>query len=229
MVITIKENKKEIIGAIFDMDGVLVDSISIHQESFNEVLGKLGLPPMTNDFFFKVIGRNTRDIINSYNDLHNLNLSENQLNDLLRNKGASFREKISVYGRTTPGVIDWLKFLQRKHVFCSVASSSTMGNITFVLEALKIADYFSSIVSGTYLPVGKPNPQIFLYAAASLGVDPSMCLVIEDAPVGIQAAKSAKMICWAIATTYTKPNLKNADIISDSLAQISPELLIETD
>jgi HAD superfamily hydrolase (TIGR01509 family) len=227
MVITIKSLKKEIKAVIFDMDGVLVDSIPAHKDSFNVALYRVGLPQMEEDLYLKVVGKNTRVIIDSYNDYYDLNLTEKQIEDILQIKGSIFSKNIKHIGRTTPGVIDWLSFLRKNHILCSVASSSTMENITFVLGALKIADYFSSIISGTYLPAGKPDPQIFLSAAASLGLPPNYCLVIEDAPLGIQAAKSAGMICCAIATTYPKSLLKEADLIYDSLALIAPNVLLE--
>lgn len=227
MVVKFRNLEKEIKAVIFDMDGVLVDSIPAHKESFNEVLGEIGLPPMADDFYLQVVGKNTRVIIESYGDHYHLNLTGKQIDEILHSKVSIFSEKIRQIGQPAPGVIEWLSFLQKNKIPCSVASSSSMENIIFILGVLKIANFFSSIISGTYLPAGKPDPQIFLSAAASLGEDPTCCLVIEDAPVGIQAAKSAGMICCAIASTYPKDLLKDADFIFNSLALISPVVLFE--
>ena len=122
-------------------------------------------------------------------------------------------------------MIKWLDFFKKKQIPCSVASSAEMANITSVLELLKLSDYFTSIISGVRLSASKPNQMIFKLAAASLSVKPKKCIVIEDAPAGIQAVKSAKMISCALATTFSTNELKEADIILENLAHCDPESL----
>ena len=124
-----------------------------------------------------------------------------------------------------PGVINWLEFLRKKQIPCSVASSGEMANIVAVLDLLSLSDYFASILSGARLPASKPDPLIFTLAAASLGVRAEKCLVVEDAPAGIQAAKSANMLCCALATTCSPAELGQADILLENLARAEPDSL----
>ena len=165
------------------------------------------------------------EMITRYLDLQNIPLPLSFRRDIVDTKEQFFRDSIKDYIDTTPGVLDWLDFFRKKQIPCSVASSGEMANIVVVLEMLHISDYFTSIISGAHLSASKPDPTIFKLAAASLGVKPDNCMVIEDAPVGIQAAKSANMISCALATTFSSDKLKQADLFLENLAQAHPETL----
>jgi len=106
-----------------------------------------------------------------------------------------------------------------------VASSGEMANIVTVIDALGIANYFDALVSGAFLPRSKPDPAIFVQAAGALGVPPARCLVIEDGTVGVEAARRAGMACLAVTTTHPREHLQGADLIVDSLCEISPQML----
>ena len=220
-----KGKNRHIQAVLFDMDGVLVDSIALHIESWNQVLTSIGLPPFSHELYFSALGHTNKEMLAVLSEYNHIHLSIPQIEDILTQKEAVFRENISLKAACTPGVIDWLDFLIKNHILCSVASSATMANIAFILYTLNIADHFSTAISGSYLPVGKPHPQIFLSAAASLDIPPEACLVVEDAPAGIQAAKSANMFCLAIATSYPKNKLAEADLVIGSLAEINPETI----
>jgi len=225
MKLTLKEHNYIIDAILFDMDGVLVDSIPVHIDAWNQVIKDLGFPSIQSQFFSDLLGKTNRDMLIAYSQVHQVFLNEIQFEETLDTKEAVFRKKIGEEAKTTPGIFDWLNFLHQNDIPCSVASSSTMENITYVLQSLNIADYFTTIISGANLSASKPDPRIFLSAAASLNVAAANCLVIEDAPVGIQAAKSANMICCAITTSYEKKYLEEADLIVESLAQIPPHSL----
>lgn len=223
----LKNTNRRVLAALFDMDGVLVDSISLHIESWNQVFTSMGLPSFSHELYFSVLGHTNKEMLSTFSEVNQIRLSSPQIEDILFRKEAAFRENIMYHASCTPGVLDWLTFFNLKHIPCSVASSATMANIAFILHTLKIADYFLSAISGAYLPASKPDPRIFLSAAASLGVPAEDCLVIEDAPAGIQAAKSANMICCAIATSYPKNKLAGANFVLESLAEITPEMFFE--
>jgi HAD superfamily hydrolase (TIGR01509 family) len=217
--------KREIEAILFDMDGVLVDSISLHIKAWNFVLSKNNLPALDLKTYLSVLGRTNLDMLTKYLDLQILPLSLSLKKEIIDTKEKYFRYIIKNTIRTTPGVIDWLDFFRKKKIRCSVASSGEMANITVVLEMLHISDYFTSIISGVHLPASKPNPMVFTLAAASLGARPDKCMVIEDAPAGIQAAKSANMLCCALATTHSSDELSQADFLLENLAQARPETL----
>jgi HAD superfamily hydrolase (TIGR01509 family) len=217
--------KREIEAILFDMDGVLVDSIPSHIKAWNSALSENNLPALDRKTYLSMLGRTNFDMITRYLDLHNKSLPLPLKKNIIDTKERFFRYIIKEEIKTAPGVIKWLDFFKKKQIRCSVASSGEMANIAVILEMLHISDYFTSIISGAHLPAGKPNPMVFMLAAASLGVKPDKCMVIEDAPAGIQAAKSANMLCCALATTFSSDELKKADLLLENLAQARPETL----
>ena len=193
--------KREIEAILFDMDGVLVDSVPLHIKAWNSALKEYNLPPLDRNAYLAALGRTNLDMMAKYLDLHHTDLPLSSSKEIVAKKERLFRALIRNDAKTMPGVMDWLEFLRKKQIRCSVASSGEMANIVAVLESLRLSDYFTSILSGARLPAGKPDPMLFTLAAASLGVRPEKCLVVEDAPAGIQAAKAANMYCCALATT----------------------------
>jgi beta-phosphoglucomutase family hydrolase len=217
--------KKRIDAILFDMDGVLVDSIPVHLKAWNSVLSEMNMPALDKKTYMSVLGRTNLDMVNKYLDMQNADFSLSVRKEMIETKERNFREFVRDDIKATPGVFDWLDFFKQKQIRCTVASSGEMANILVVLESLHISDYFASILSGAHLPASKPDPMIFTLAAASLGADPDNCLVIEDAPAGIQAAKSANMLCCAIATTFPPGELIQADLVLENLLKVPPETL----
>jgi beta-phosphoglucomutase len=225
MMLRLEHNHRNIQAVLFDMDGVLVDSIPLHIRSWNQVLSDCHLPVFEEKLYFSTLGHTNLDMLESYCIAKQITLSERQINDILIKKEAAFRENIRMEAKATPGVMDWLRYFKQQGILCGVASSGTMANITCILSRLQMADFFAVILSGMNFPLSKPDPFIFNAAAAALGVPAPACLVIEDAPAGIEAAQRAGMLCCAIATSYPKCLLDGADLVLDSLAEDSPQNL----
>lgn len=225
MIMNLGLSNRQIQSVLFDMDGVLVDSIPLHIQSWNEVLLGEGLPDFKNDLYFSALGRTNLDMLTTYCRENQVVLTESQIKNILVQKEVAFRKNISEHAHTTRGVTDWLDYFKYQGILCAVVSSSTMANIVHVLHSLQIADYFSAIISGINFPASKPDPRIFQNAAAALGVPAHLCLVVEDTPVGIQAAKNADMTCCAIATSYPRHFLSDADLVLDFLADLTPASL----
>lgn len=219
------DQKREIQAVLFDMDGVLVDSIPLHRKAWNSALAEKDLPPLDPDRYSSMLGRTSRDILSGHLVANQLQLPVSSQKEIIANKERYLRGLLKKSIQTTPGVISWLSFFRRKQVRCGVASSAEMGNIVTVLDLLELADYFASIISGSRLPASKPDPTIFLLAATSLGVAPENCLVIEDAPDGIAAARTANMLSCAIATSLPLHELQQADLLLGNLMQVDPEML----
>lgn len=223
--ISLRDPKWEIEAVLFDMDGVLVHSVVVHRKAWNAALGEKNLPPLNPQNYSSLMGRTSQDILDGYLDLQGISMPSSARIEILGRKERFLRQFLRQEIHSTPGVIPWLNFFKRKQIPCTVASSGEMGNIVSVLELLDLSDYFASILSGAHLSASKPDPTIFLLAAASLGVKPENCMVIEDAPAGIQAAKSANMLCCALATTLPREELIHADLLLDNLSQADPETL----
>ena len=99
----------------------------------------------------------------------------------------------------------------------ALATSAPRGNIDAVFAALGIGEYFDAVISSEEVRAGKPEPDVFLAAAAKMGVAPRDCIVIEDAPAGIEAARRAGMKSVGVLTTHRE--LK-ADLVAPSLDQL---------
>jgi HAD superfamily hydrolase (TIGR01509 family) len=123
-----------------------------------------------------------------------------------------------------PGALDLVRGLQRTDIPIAVCSSSRRNWVETCLQKLGIFDAFAVIVTGGDVENGKPAPDIYLLSAERLGLDPAVCLAIEDAPAGIESASAAGMTVWAVRTEYTEGlALPANDRELDSLEEISIE------
>jgi HAD superfamily hydrolase (TIGR01509 family) len=133
-----------------------------------------------------------------------------------------YREILLEWGiRPLPGVIEWLTELRQCGVRCAIGSSTHRLNIHTILTVLGFEDWFAAIVTAEDVSHGKPDPEVFLTAAEQIGVDPSHCVVFEDAFVGIEAAHRGGMKVVAVATTNPIETLKTADLAVHRLDELS--------
>ena len=208
-------------GVIFDMDGVLVDSYHAHFESWRR-LGeeKLGRAVAEREFaaFF---GRRNREIIRLLCGNH---VTDEQADEWGRWKEVVYRDILLRNFPAMDGVGDLLDGLKRAGFVLAIGSSGPPGNIEAVLRGLGRENFFEATVSGAEVPVGKPEPDVFLVAARKLGLPPSRCAVVEDSLAGLEAARRASAVPIAITGTATREQLNGqAALVVDSLRQLSPE------
>ena len=126
---------------------------------------------------------------------------------------------------TMRGAVTLVRSLFDRGFSLAVGSSGPPENIQLCLEEMQIARFFSVVVTGMDVEHGKPDPQVFLLAAHRLAADPMRCVVIEDAPAGVQAARRAGMKCIALVGSHPPAVLQNADRVVTSLDDISPETI----
>ena len=207
-------------AVIFDMDGVIADTQTIHNETNAEILQSYGIPLSSKDMskFAGIPNKKTfADLFKKYNVNADVDKAVSEKWDLIK-------EKTKVI-KAIPGVLDFIQKLYSNKFKMAIASSSPADFIDHVLLSLKIKDFFTIIINGDEVKKGKPSPDIFLKAAKKLKVKPLDCLVFEDAPAGIQAAKNAGMKCIAITTAHKKEDLSRADKIIDSFSELTIENL----
>jgi HAD superfamily hydrolase (TIGR01509 family) len=211
----------ELGAVLWDMDGVLADTLELHFRAFEAACQSLGVPydPQAPGWG---PGMSDPNIFGRMLARAGLQPVDGLLQSLLEVKRAVFSQLLREELHTTPGVRDWLEHLRRRAIPCAIASSSAMGTIVQIANQLQIAGYFAAILSGAHLPVSKPDPGVFLMAAGALRLSPQQCLVIEDAKVGLQAARRAGMACLALATTFPPEELQDADLVLRDLAEIPP-------
>lgn len=204
-------------ATIWDMDGVIVDSGLNHLASWQFAFARRGVQ-LTAEDFQQLFGQRNDNIIRSVmgQDVDPLVIPE-----IARDKEVRFRELISGNIKAFPGVLRLIGEINRSGFKLAIASSAPIENIRLILNGFAIADYFHVIVTGQEVAESKPSPLIFLRAAEKLDVAPGDAIVFEDAVAGVIAAKRAGMLCVAVTNTNSAGALAAADIVVDSLEDVS--------
>ncbi len=205
------------------MDGTIVDSEPYHKIAWREFFTKRGMD-FTEDNFKFAFGRRNEEI---FRKLIEPNMSQEELDTLSEEKESTFRRYVKGNVKALPGVVELLESLSEAEFRLAIVSSTPIENIRLITEILDIKTYFSLIISGKDVTEGKPSPQGFLLAAKKLEVPPQNCVVIEDAVAGVRAAKSGGMYCIAVTNTCPREDLTEADIIVDSLEEITVKTIEE--
>lgn len=206
---------------IFDMDGVLIDSGSVHRDSWVRLAEELGAQ-VTSEQFSATFGRQNRDIVPM---LFGEDLSDNRVAELSDRKEVLYRELARGKIRAVDGAAELVRACQQAGLRLAIGSSAPPLNIELALDELGIAECFEAIVDESAVSRGKPDPQVFLLAAERLGLHPAACVVIEDAPAGIEAALSGGMTVVGLTSHHPADRLARADLVVDSLTDLSPESL----
>jgi beta-phosphoglucomutase family hydrolase len=208
-------------AVLWDLDGVIADTGESHYLAWKGVFAKRGAT-FSHEDFMRFFGRRHDTIIEF---ALGKDLPREEFDKVTEEKQADYRRRVVRSLKAMPGAIELLKSLQEHGVKSAIASSAPIENITVILRALDIERYFQAIAPGTEVPVGKPDPQVFLLAAERLAVGPRNCLVIEDAIAGVKAAKQAGMKCVAVTNSHPADTLEEADLIVDSLEKVGVEEL----
>lgn len=196
---------------IFDCDGVVVDSNRLHVETWRETAAAHGYPMADPEHIGKC-GLRTIAVIR---DLLRWPVDEEEAVRLGEEKESRYRECIRAGGiEPIAGVRETLEKAAALGLPCALGSSAPRENARLCLESLGLVPFFKAVVTGEDVERGKPHPDIFLAAARKLGVPPEECLVIEDAPAGVEAAHRAGMRAIALLTSHTPEELAAADALA---------------
>ncbi len=149
--------------------------------------------------------------------------SPEEIERIGQRKEALFRQMIRGRLRPIPGAREWIARLREGGWRQTVASSAPRENIVAMLIELRLSDVFDATICGEELQAGKPDPAIFLQAAEAVGVPPERCIVVEDAIVGVEAARRAGMKCIAVTTTHPASTLSAADLVVETPAALPPD------
>ena len=198
---------------LWDMDGVLADTGEAHYQAWKALMTAQS-KTLTREEFNETFGMANPAIMARWfgDDLDPARGAE-----MVAEKERQFRAMIPEYVPLGPGVRRWLAWGRAAGYRQVVASSGEMDNIVAILTYHELGNFFDAIVSGNYLPESKPDPTVFLHAAAAVGAEPAHCLVVEDGVVGVEAAQRAGMRCLAVTSTHPAERLAGADQIVASL------------
>jgi beta-phosphoglucomutase len=211
------------LGVIFDVDGVLLDSYQIHFECWLAVAAEDGIV-ITEPDFRSLFGRRGQEIARQ---VWGPELTEQQVVSIHRRKQALYRESLQRNLPAMDGAVQLIDGLLEAGLVLAVGSSAPFANVEMTLEGLGRKQVFSAIVTGSDVTQGKPDPRVFLLAAQRMGLEPSHCAVIEDAPAGIAAAVTGGMTAIALLGTAPADRFPQAHLVIDSLHQLSPKRIAD--
>lgn len=204
-------------AVIFDMNGVIVNDEKIHQRSWKIFCKRHNFKVSREEFKTKFLGRIEKEIL-TY-------LFKKQLSKKDLEKYVSERVKIAMdlfRPNLAPinGSLPLIKNLYAEKMPLALATAARDLYTNFILEGLNIKKYFKVVTTAEDIFKGKPDPEIYLKTARKLNLNPKVCIVFEDTPAGVKAAKTAGMKVIAIMTTVSRNELSHADIIINSFAKI---------
>jgi len=185
---------------LFDMDGTIVDNMAFHTDTWLELLRRHGVETSGEEFFAKTAGMTNPLIFRHY---FGDSLDDALVLELGDEKESIYREAYRPHVRAVGGLVELLAVAKAKGIKTGLATSAPPENIEFILAGANLQDAFDVIVGAKDVTHGKPHPEIYLKCAEMLGVEPSECIVFEDAPMGIESARRAGMRVVVITTVLT--------------------------
>ena len=177
-------------GVLWDLDGTLVDSADFHWRSWRDTMRAEGVEISHRQFLDSFGQKNDRVLALWLG----AGASADRIARIAHDKEAEYRRLAEEHGlESLPGAAPWIRRLHAAGWKQAIASSAPRLNIEVMLRAMRLDHEFDAIVGAEDVSVGKPNPEVFLTAARRLGLAPERCVVVEDAAVGIDAARRAGM------------------------------------
>lgn len=203
---------------IWDLDGVIIDSADEHRRAWQRLAREENVK-FTDEDFWATFGKRNNDIL----AITWSPLTPKQAQELGNRKETYFRDLIRQTAAPLPGSMELMRSLHEAGYLQALASSAPIENIQLISEVLGLERYLTALISGETVPLGKPAPDIFLKAAQALHIEPSYCLVIEDAVAGVEAAHAAGMRCIVVAGNRDLPGLRKADLMVKTLLEVDVE------
>lgn len=208
-------------GVIWDVDGTLVDTAELHFRAWAELCRDLGRPFSRADFA-ATFGRRNPEILNV---LFGPRFDDAAVADLGNRKEEFYKAEAQRGVALLPGVRELLQALHNAGFRQAIGTSAPLGNVDLIMDLTDTRRFFAAVSSMEDTQRGKPDPQVFLVAAAKLGVAPERCVVMEDAVAGVQAAKAGGMRCVAVSFVghHSDEALRaaGADLVVKTLEQVS--------
>lgn len=210
-------------GAIFDMDGIIIDTLIYHFHAWQHVFSVRGIEYTKEHLHYNFGRRDDAIIRNMMGDT----VSPAEIEKIVEKKEEFFRSAVKDNIKALPGVVALIKDLKQHGFKLAVGSSAVKENIKLITETLDIKQYFDAVAYGLEVAESKPSPQIFLLAAKKIGVKPQNCIVFEDAVAGVTAAKRGGMVAVAVTNTHPREALQEADLVIDSLEELNTAKILE--
>ncbi|SDD17507.1 beta-phosphoglucomutase [Massilia sp. PDC64] len=193
---------------VFDMDGTIVDNMAFHTDSWLAFFARRGKTYDPDAFFRETAGAQGREILR---ERLGPDIPEDEIAVLAQEKDVLYREMYGPHRSAIQGFEGFVTAARAQGVKLAVATSAPPANIVFTLDDLDLRRHFDAVVGAADVARGKPHPDVFLKAAEKLGVHPADCIVFEDAPMGVEAARRAGMKAVVITTTLPADAFREFD------------------
>lgn len=203
-------------GVLFDLDGVIVDTLHYHYLAWKHMFEKLG-GTISEHTVLLHEGRNSREILPILMQESGVLIPADQQAQFIEEKRAYYRSIVQV--QQYPGAFEAIDQLKQRGYRVALVTACALKNMQHSLNSEQQA-HFDFIITGDEVSRAKPFPDSYLIAARQLQVKPVECMVVENAPLGIEAAKNAGMYCVAIETTLGREYLSSADCVLQSIRDL---------
>ncbi len=206
---------------IFDMDGVIINSVNIHFDIWREVAKKYDVQ-ISDDFINKTNGMNTPEIASFLIKEFNLNADPHDISVAKRKlSGEKLKEGVPLF----EGVKETISTLKKLGFKIGLATMTPRNHVEYALGRNLFDLEFDAVVTDDDVERPKPEPDVFLKCAQYLDSSPENCVVIEDALNGVEAARKAGMYAIAVTTTTTRDNFHNAHAIIQKTSELTNDLI----
>lgn len=201
-------------AVLFDMDGVIVDSEPLHAEVYKQTLRRHGHELTDEQYKMYFFGKTDEAGLRHYFEVMRIT---DDPSIILAKKAEAYLEFAANKLVPHQEVVELIYDLVERKVALALVTGSVRADAELTLQTLNIKDHFTVVISAEDIANSKPHPEGFLKGAKALGVSPDKCIVIEDAPCGVQAAKAAGMRCIAVTSGHSADELQDATLVLDWL------------
>ena len=217
------EKNRELEAVLFDMDGVIINSEPLWSEAEKQLLARRNRR-YSPELKVIMMGRDAREAVGYLIDHYKLAES---VDHVIEERNQLIAGLFQEHLEPMPHALELVRAVGAAGIKTALVSSSPKPLMGLVMDKLGITGLFDLVLSGDQVARGKPAPDIYLFAAMKLGVSPENCLVIEDAPNGVTAAKGAGMCCLAMSTSVSETELAMADRIVSGFEEVNVQLLVD--
>lgn len=208
-------------SVIFDMDGVITDTMPDHYRSWKTALRSEGIH-VTYEDIYKREGQPGFSAVKEIFRDHQKTFDEKTAVRILRNKEELFKKIVKT--KFIAGARNFIKYLYKSNIRLAVVTGTSRHELCRILP-LSLRNLFSVIVTGNEVAHGKPHPEPYLKSLHGLKIEPSDAVVIENAPFGIRSAKQAGLKCLALETSLSREYLSEADAVFPSIKELQSNVL----
>lgn len=203
-------------AVIFDMDGVITNTMPYHYKAWKAIFGKENLPMTKLDIYLRE-GQQGFESVKGILQKYAHPISDERINEILRAKEALFKKIVKI--RFITGTRSLLRMLYKSGFKLAIVTGTSRDEAMRILPE-RIKNYFSVIITGNDVKYGKPNPEPYKKALEKLNLNPTGAIVIENAPLGIESAKKAGLKCLSLETSLPRKYLQEADCIFENIKEL---------